>query len=209
MGKKLVLIGGGGHCKSVLDSALAMNVFEKIVITDADLPEGSQIFQCEVAGTDAVLPELRTKGFDYAFITVGSIKTCDLRIKLSVMARKLGFLFPVICDPAACVSPKAVIGGGTFIGKRAVVNADVIVGQHCIINTGAILEHECQIGNFTHVSVGSILCGNVCVGDESFIGAGSTLIQGIKVGSRVIIGAHSTVLTNINSGANTKGLIKK
>lgn len=30
--RKLILIGGGGHCKSVLDSALAMNEFAFITI---------------------------------------------------------------------------------------------------------------------------------------------------------------------------------
>ena len=36
MGKKLLLIGGGGHCRSVLDSVLAANAFEGIGIIDPD-----------------------------------------------------------------------------------------------------------------------------------------------------------------------------
>lgn len=207
--RSLVLIGGGGHCKSVLDSVLSMNEFEEIVITDAGLEKGSKILQCEVVGTDEVLPELRKKGFDYAFITVGSIKSCKLRVKLSDMAQKMGFIFPVICDPSACVSPNAKIGAGTFVGKNAIINADAEIGEHCIINTGSIIEHECVVGDHTHVSVGSILCGSVNVGKECFIGAGSTLIQGIGVGDRTIIGANSTVLSNVEANSVVYGIVNE
>lgn len=206
---RLVLIGGGGHCKSVLDSALAMRVFEEIVITDAELAAGTEVLGCRVAGTDHKLPELAEKGFDYAFITVGSIKSASLRKRLSAAALNLGFRFPVICDPTACVSAFAVIGEGTFIGKNTVVNTDAKIGKHCIINTGSILEHECMVGDYSHISVGSILCGNSRVGRESFIGAGSTVIQGVSVGNGSVVGAGSTILTNVEDNMKVYGIITK
>ena len=83
---KLVLIGGGGHCKSVLDSALAMKTYEEIVITDAGLAAGKEVYVCRVAGTDKELYGLAKEGFGYAFITVGSIKSPKLRNQLSAVA---------------------------------------------------------------------------------------------------------------------------
>ena len=206
---KLVLIGGGGHCKSVLDSALAMKTFEEIVITDAGLAAGKEVFGCRVAGTDKELYGLAKKGFGYAFITVGSIKSAKLRKQLSAVAMSFGFRFPVICDPTACVSPFAVIGEGTFIGKNVVVNAEARVGRHCIINIGSILEHECTIGDYSHISVGSILCGNCHVGRESFIGAGSTVIQEVSVGDHTVVGAGSRVLANVGDDMKVYGVIGK
>lgn len=195
--KKLVLIGGGGHCKSVLDAAFAMDKFDEIVITDASITPGSKILGCEVVGTDGLLKKLKSKGFDYAFITVGCIRSSSLRESLVSKAKKIGFIFPVIIDPSAIVSQSAKIGSGTFVGKKAVVNADCVIGEHCIINTGAIIEHECYVGDFCHISVGSILCGNVKVGCNSFVGAGSTIVQSVKIGNRSVIGANSTVLVNV------------
>lgn len=207
--QKLVLIGGGGHCKSVLDSALAMNQFDEIVITDARLPKESKVMGCRVAGTDEQLQDLIEQGFEYACITVGSIEAAELRKNLADMASDIGFRFPVICDPTACVSPSARIGDGSFIGKNAVLNAEVNVGQHCIINTGAILEHECSAGNYSHISVGAILCGNSHIGIGSFIGAGSTVIQGCSIGNHAIIGANSTVLSNVEDNMKYYGIVKK
>lgn len=195
--KKLVLIGGGGHCKSVLDAVLRRSEYSEIVITDPEITEGTKICGCRVVGTDEALPNLLNWGFEHAFITVGSITNPSIRIKLVDKAKALGFIFPVIVDPSAIISDYSQIGNGTFIGKNAVINADTTIGKHCIINTGCIIEHECRVGDFTHISVGSILCGNVRVGKESFIGAGATVIQGIKIGNHTVVGANSIVLTDV------------
>lgn len=197
---RLVLIGGGGHCKSVLDAALAMQAFSEIVITDPVLPTGTEVLSgCRVIGTDDLLPKLRQRGFAWAFITVGNVGVSPLRRKLATMAEELGFQFPVIIDPTATISTTASIASGSFIGKHAVINADAKIGFHCIINTGVIIEHECSVGDYSHVSVGAVLCGNSHVGSESFIGAGSTVIQGVKIGNRVIVGANSTVLADVEN----------
>ncbi len=207
--KNLVLIGGGGHCKSVLDSALRMSAFNNIVVTDFDSAPGTIILgNISIAGSDDILSDLRNEGYNYAFITVGSIKSSALREKLVKKAISFGFGFPSIIDPSASISRFSKIQDGTFIGKNAIVNANVSLGKHCIINSGAIIEHDCNVGDFSHVSVGSILCGNVTVGARSFVGAGSTIVQGKTIGSNVIIGANSTVLSDIPDNNTVYGLIK-
>ncbi len=194
--KPLVLLGGGGHCKSVLDSILRSNQYSDIVIADNHLAVGTEIFGCKVVGTDECLQDLRKKGYENAFITVGSVTSASVgvRMKLAKYASSFGFSFPTIVDPSAIVSEQTKIAEGAYIGKNAVINADAVIGAHCIINTGAIVEHECQIGDFAHVSVGSILCGNVKVGRESFIGAGATVIQGIHIGDYATVGAGAVVV---------------
>lgn len=207
MGNKLVLIGGGGHCKSVLDAAMRMETFDEIVITDPGIPAGAEVLGCKVTGTDDDLSRLCSGGYEFAFITVGSIESTDLRRKLVVRAEGIGFKFATIIDPSATISKSAVIGAGSFIGKNVVINAHAAIGSHCIINTGAIIEHECNVGDFSHISVGSILCGNMEVGSDTFIGAGSTVIQGIKIRDNVVIGANSTVLTDVESNMKYYGII--
>ena len=207
--KKLVLVGGGGHCKSVLDAALRSRIYSEIVITDPMLPVGTRILDCRVVGNDDIIPQLKNNGFTDAFITVGSIKDTGLREQLAKVTVDRGFRIPVIIDPSASVSEYALIGEGTFVGKNAVINADAQIGTQCIINTGCIIEHECSVGDFTHISVGAILCGNVQIGVGSFIGAGSTVIQGIKIGKKAIIGAGSTVLSNVGDNMKVYGAVTK
>lgn len=205
---KLVLIGGGGHCKSVLDSALKMKFFEKIVITDECLPPGTKILGCEVVGNDSCLQQLREDGYEYAFITLGCVRVGNSREKLAAKISSLGFKFAVVQDPSSVIAQNVKIGSGSYIGKNVVINTDATIGKHCIINTGAIIEHECEVGDFTHVSVGTVLCGCVSVKNNCMIGAGSVVIQGMCIGSNVQIGANSTVLSDVGDNMTYYGTVK-
>lgn len=206
--QKMVLIGGGGHCKSVLSTLLRMNKYKEVVIVDNEIQSGNSVFGIRVVGNDSKLYELFDQGFTDAFVTVGSIKSSALRRKLFELALNIGYNFPMIIDPSAQVSRFAKIGEGVFIGKNVVVNADAIIEKMAIINTSVIVEHECFVGQFSHIAVGTVLCGNVYVGQDSFVGAGSTVIQGIVIGDNAVVGAGSTVLNDVPNGTVHYGIVK-
>ena len=194
---RLVLIGGGGHCKSVLDTLIKLNSYSEIVVTDCNIPVGVRILGCRVVGHDGMLSQLFGKGYKNAFITIGSIKSTNKRRDAFVRTKKIGFQFPAIIDPNAVVASSASIAEGVFIGKNAIVNADVVIGKMAIINTGAIVEHDCQIGEFTHIAVGAVVCGNAVIENNVLIGANAVVIQGVKIGRNSIIGAGSVVIHDV------------
>lgn len=206
--RKLVLIGGGGHCKSVIDIVKHLKLYDEIVITDPCIPIGKEILGIRIVGNDDALFDLKKIGFNEAFITVGSIKSTKLRQSLYNKAYDLGFVFPNIIAPSACISQSVRMEDGIFIGKGAIVNADVCIGKMAIINTGTIIEHECNVGKYSHIAVGSILCGGVSIGNHSLVGAGTTIIQGTSIGNYTIIGAGSTVLCDVEDNQIVKGLVK-
>lgn len=201
----LVLIGGGGHCHSVIDVVHRLNLFDEVVITDCLIPTETCIMGCKVVGTDDKLLELRSKGFLYAFITVGSIESTLLRRKLEKKAKELDFIFPTIIDPSAVIAHSATILEGGFVGKQAVVNSNTELGKHCIVNTGAIIEHDCKVGDFSHISSCATLCGQVNVGSDTHIGAGSVVRQEISIGHNCIIGVGSAVVKDIPDNAKAYG----
>ncbi|MBQ3131210.1 MAG: acetyltransferase [Clostridia bacterium] len=194
MQKGLLLIGGGGHCKSVLCALLAAKPSVSIGIIDSNL-QGS-LYGVPVVGRDEDLPLLREQ-YSNAFISVGSVGNTHLRRKLYMLAKEAGYIFPNIIDPAAIVSPYASLGKGVFIGKGAVVNAGARIGDCAILNTGSIVEHDCVVGDFAHIAPGAVLDGNVYIGEDTHIGSKAVVIQGLCVGERTVIGAGSTVLSDI------------
>ena len=198
---RIVLIGGGGHCKSVLDCLLRTKVYREIVITDYDSPPGSLIMGCKVAGTDDVLEDLFEEGIRDAFITIGSIKSPKRRVDAYQRAKSIGFHFPCICDPSSIVAESATVGEGVFVGKNAVINSEVKICNMAIINTAAVIEHDCSIGEFTHIAVGAVVCGSTEVGCWSFVGANATLIQGLSIGEGCVIGAGCTVQRDLSAGS--------
>lgn len=206
--RKLVLIGGGGHCKSVLDSVLRMGIYDDIVITDPDIRKGTRIAGYEVVGGDGELEGLFQRGFTEAFVTVGSIRSTDLRRRLFEHAGKLGFDMPNIIDPSAVLAGSLRMGLGIFIGKHAVVNAEAEIGDGAILNSATVVEHECRIGAFTHIAVGALICGQTRIDEDVLIGAGSTVIQGLHIGAYAIVGAGSTVLRDVEAHKTVYGLYR-
>ena len=188
--KPLILLGGGGHCKSVIDVAESAGY---TILGVLDKPElvGTKVLGYEIIGTDDDIPLYVDKA--EFLITVGQIKSPAIRKKMALLVMRAGGKFATVIANDAYVSKYAKIGKGTVIMHKAVVNADACIGEHCIINTMANIEHEAQIGGFCHVSTGVMVNGNCVIGDEVFIGSGSVLYNGISVMDNAIIPAGSVV----------------
>ena len=142
--KNIILIGGGGHCKSVIDVIEQEKKYKISGIVDKPEFLGNKILEYEVIGNDSDL-EFLTKKIKYALITVGHIKSVKLRIKLFTLAKKAGFILPSIISPLSYVSKHSKIGEGTVIMHHAIINANTLVGHNCIVNSKALIEHDCSI----------------------------------------------------------------
>jgi len=194
--KKIVLIGGGGHCKVVISILKKLDNFEIAGIVDNYKSE-SFISGIKIIGTDDDLKDIYKSGIHNALITVGSIKDNTKRNRLFNMARESGYKFPVIISPEAIVDKSVRMDEGTVIMPGSIINIDSSIGKNCIINTSAIIEHDCKIGNHCHIAPCAHISGAVNIGELSFIGIGVTIIQGIKIGKNVTIGAGSVVIKDI------------
>lgn len=202
----IVLVGFGGHAKSIVDSIEKGNCYHIVGYTDIHFKEEYKDYK--YLGNDEVLPLYYKKGVRYAFVSIGYMGKERVRDSLYEKVKEIGFQIPTIIDSTAILANDVIVGEGTFIGKACVINSSSRVGNMCIINTGSILEHENQIGDFTHVSVNSTLCGNVSVGDHCFIGANSTIIQDVRIRSESIIGAGSIILRDILPKEKVVGIVK-
>lgn len=192
MSRKILLIGAGGHCKSIIDSLVTNPTYTDIGIVDKE-SGGSNILGISRVGTDADLYDLFMHGWTDAFISVGSIGDTSLRRKLYGKILDIGFTIPSIVDSSAVIAADVNLPMGAYIGKRTVINASTTVGVCAIINTGAIIEHDCTIGDFAHVSPGAVLCGQVSVGCDTHIGAGAVVLQKLTIGDHTVIGIGSVV----------------
>ena len=200
--KRILLIGGGGHCRSVLDSVLSLGLYDEVGIVDR---EAVRIPGASVVGSDQDLGALFQKGWTDAFITLGSVGNTALRRRIYSAIREIGFHIPTIADKTAAIAGGVRMDDGCFIGKNAVINAGASLGCCAIINTGAIVEHDCAVGDFSHISPGAVLCGQVRIGHDTHIGAGTVVRQLISVGNNVLIGAGSVVVKDIPDGKTAYG----
>ena len=156
----VILIGAGGHAHACIDVIEQHGQYQIAGLVGMQEEMHTQHLGYAVIATDAELPQL-AKNYQYAFITVGQIRSPDTRIRLYQQAIQLGFSLPDIIAPTAHVSGHATIGAGTIVMHGAIVNAGARVGKNCIINTRALVEHDAIVEDHCHISTGAILNGSV------------------------------------------------
>lgn len=202
--KEIILIGGGGHCKSVIEVIESKKEFRIAGIIDTNLKTGTEVSGYKVIGNDKDIAQI-ADSFDTFIIAIGSIKTAIIRKQQYLKLKAYGVKFPWIAASTSYVSDRSGIGDGTVIMHKAFVNAAARIGENCIINTGAIVEHDVTVGNHTHISTAAVLNGHVTVGDECFIGSNAVIKEGVVIGNNAIIGAGAVVLKDVADNAVITG----
>lgn len=206
--RRLLLIGGGGHCKSVVDSILSANEryeYEKIGIIDQKEKLGRNVAGVEIIGTDEDIVNFYKEGYNDAFITVGSIGDSQRRTDIYERIKEIGFQLPNIIDKNSVIAGGVQMKEGVYVGKGAVINTDTQIDACAIINTGVVIEHECSIGRFSHIAPGATVCGMVRIGDYVHVGANATIIQGIEISDYSVIGAGSSIIRKVERGVTMAG----
>ncbi len=188
----IILIGGGGHCKSVIDVIELEKRFNIVGIVDQNEMFGKEILGYKIIGNDDNIDEL-IKTCNNFHITIGHIKSNKARVTLFELIKSKKGNFPVIVSPLAYVSKHSNIKEGSIIMHHAFVNANAKIGANCIINTGAVIEHDVIIEDNCHISTGAYINGECKVGKNSFVGSNSTLLQCIQISENNIIAAGSVV----------------
>ena len=197
MKTKIVVIGGGGQGKVIINTLKRLDNYDILGYTD--LTDKGLVLGTSYLGNDNNLQEIIKEYRNCkAVIGIGSVKISDKRENIYKMLKDIGFDLPVIISKDAIINEEVFLDEGTVIFDRAIVKVGSNIGKCAIINTGAIIEHDCKINDFVHVASGAIVSGGVEVGQNSIIGVGSKIIQYKKICENCLIGAGSVVIKDID-----------
>ena len=196
MKEKIILIGGGGHCKSCIDVIELSGHFHIEGIVDVPDKLHNKLLGYEIIATDDDLPQLVNENTNF-LVTLGQIKSPEKRIRIFQILKDLKAKLPIIISPLAYVSRHAQIDDGTIVMHHALVNAGAHVGKNCIINTKTLVEHDAVIGDHCHIATGAIINGGVTVGSGTFFGSKSVSKEYVEIGKNVVIGCGEKIIKNI------------
>lgn len=187
--KRIVIMGFGGHARSVADVALACGYTELIFVDENARP--GEHFLNHVAVNS--LDELEDLGCD-AFAASGDAMK---RRQQCVALEAAGFFLVSLIAPSATIGIGSSIAPGCFVGHHAHIGPMASIGKSCIINTGAIVEHESCVGDYSHVSINASVAGRSKLGAYSMLGAGAVIIDRLSIADGVTIGAGGVVISSI------------
>lgn len=194
---RIIVYGGGGHGKAVIELLRAAGTYRIVGLIDDGIPKGEEILGVPVLGGFPALEGLRDQGVRQAANAVGGIG--DIRVRVEVFGRlqAAGFGCPTVAHPSAVIEPSAELAAGAQVFPLAYVGSEVRVGFGGIVNTGAIVSHDCRLGEYANISPGAVLAGGVQIGERCLIGMGATINLGVKVGARARVGNGATVKEDV------------
>lgn len=182
----LVIIGCGGHARSVADIALSSGI-SNIVFWDINARENETLFTFPVVSSLSVLEKS-----NQIFCAIGDNQERSEYFKKFEEKNIIN-----VISKNTYIALTSTLGRGLFIAHGAHVGPMAVIGDNTIINTHAVIEHECNIGKHSHISVNTTITGRCTIGDFVFVGAGTVLRDKISVCSNVTIGAGSVVVKDI------------
>jgi sugar O-acyltransferase (sialic acid O-acetyltransferase NeuD family) len=201
--KDIILIGGGGHCRSCIDVIETEGRFAIRGILDANANLHSPVLGYDLLGGENDI-ERFSKTHRNFFITVGQVKDWKPRVRLYEYLKSLHVKIPTIISPLAHVSRHATLGEGTIVMHQAIVNSGAYVGKNCILNSNALVEHDVLVEDHCHISTAAVINGGASIRQCSFIGSKAVIREGIEVGDNCIVGAGMLVM----HGVRPRSLIK-
>jgi sugar O-acyltransferase (sialic acid O-acetyltransferase NeuD family) len=201
--KGVVVYGGGGHGRTIIDLLRASDdLWPAYVVDDRDLD--GPVLGVPVAGGPDSLARLHAEGHRLAVNAVGPIGSTDARQQVFATIADAGFSCPAVVHPRAIVEPSAVVADGCHVLAGAYVGSSVSIGFGAIVNTLAVVSHDRTIGALSHICPGALLAGEGSVGERTVIGLGATVHIGVVIGDDVLIGNSAVVKADVPSGTRVR-----
>lgn len=196
----VVIFGGGGHAKSLIDVILGSMDLEPLCVVDDHAAPGSEVLGVPVIGGRGALAVLVEHGMRLGVNAVGGLGRIDARIAVTEVLRAAGLELPALVDRSAAVAPSARLGAGVQVFANAAVWSDAEIGDGAIVNTGAVVSHDCRVGAHAHITPGVLLAGHVEVGEAALVGMGVTTRIGMRIGARAIVGNGCVLNDDVPDG---------
>lgn len=188
--KTLLILGAGGHGKSVAEGALLGGDWSAVIFLDDAWPEVTEALGCEVVGKVGDIASVagRCQG------AIAAVGNNTVREQWIDAIEQAGVELVSVVHPKAWVSPSAVIGAGTAVMAGAVVGTVSEVGKGAIINANATVDHDVVMEALSHIGVGVQLAGGVRVGARAWLQAGSSCGYHVVVEAGVTLGPGTVPL---------------
>jgi len=186
----LILLGGGGHCKSCIDVIEETRKFNILGILDVESKIGTELLGYKYIGIDKDIALYKNRDVEF-LVTVGQIRNSYLRKRLFDEVVTNQNTLATVVSPRAYVSKWATIGRGTIVMHDVLVNASANIGENCIINTKALIEHDSVIGSHCHISTAAVINGDVNILEGSFFGSNAVSRQSVSAPPSSFIKAGS------------------
>jgi len=192
LSRKILLIGGGGHCKDVIWLLRESIKPEFLGIIDGRLPVDSTVCGVPVLGDDSILDRFSQAE---VIISIGSSRR-RYQVWKFIRNKFPHFRFPSVIHPSVHLAPGVKVGEGTLVTTGSSIANDVVIGNQVVVNLQAVIGHDSQIGDCATLAPGTVIAGGVAVGEGFEFGPNSTVGSGLQLGAWGASGPGAGIMAN-------------
>ena len=187
---RLLVVGAGGHGRSVAEAVLMSGDFEMVgFLDDGAFARGGDVLGLPVLGPANAFADYAALAL-HAVVAIGNNA---LRQKMCAQLQAAGFALARVVHPRAIVSPRAQLGEGVAVMAGAIVGTEAVLGQGVIVNCGAVVDHHAQVHDFGHLGVNACMAGGSVMGALAWMQAGAALGYGVTLPSGVTLAPGEAV----------------
>jgi acetyltransferase EpsM len=128
------------------------------------------------------------------------------RSRFTRQLEAMGFRAETVVHPAAEVSPRCRLGGGSIAFPGAVVGSHTEVGRHVVLNRGVLVGHHTSVGDHVTLSPGANIAGASRIADATYVGMGAVVLNGVRVGEHAVVGAGAVVTRDVPDRVQVVGV---
>lgn len=205
----LVIVGGGGFGREILDVVEAINavdlpLWEVVGVIDDDLSPQNAIRLADrgythLGGLDSLL------AMAPAHFVIG-VGNPAVRAELATRIATAGHRPATLIHPAATFGSQVTIGEGAVLCAGSRLTTNIQLGCHVHVNLNVTIGHDTSIGDFVSINPLASVSGDCKIGDRVLIGVAGVLLNGVEVGAGATVGGSACVVRDVPAGAVVKGI---
>lgn len=181
---RLLIVGAGGHGRSVAEAVLISGDFDLVgFLDDGAFARGGNVLGLPVLGPARTFTDYAALA-SHAVVAIGNNA---LRKTFCAQLQAAGFALASVIHPRAIVSPRAQLGEGVAIMAGAIVGTEAVLGQGVIVNSGAVVDHHAQVHDFGHLGVNACMAGGTVVGALAWVQAGAAIGYGVQLAAGTVL----------------------
>ena len=204
--KPVLVFGGGGHAKAVIDALKLGGRYRIVGIIDSFREPGELFCDLDVVGTEAQVPALveQYECSNFCVAVGDNYQRQAISHRLAEVVADIAFV--TVIHTGSIVSPSATLEAGCVVMSGAIVGPGATIGTGCLVNTRASIDHDCVLAPFSSVAPGATLGGGVHLGERSSIGLGASVRERVKVGADTVVGVGAAVVGDIPNAVVAYGV---